>query len=94
MEDVQSQRGVNPFFTKNPNMKGYPEPSAHGIQPASCFVISDAKDITLKDIDISFLYPDERPKMVLTNTGRVTIERFSSVKDRQIDKADHIILDN
>ena len=94
MEDVQSQRGVNPFFTKNPNMKGYPEPSAHGIQPASCFVISDAKDITLKDIDISFLHPDERPKMVLTNTGRVTIERFSSVKDRQIDNADHIILDN
>lgn len=94
MEDVQSQRGVNPFFTKNPNMKGYPEPSAHGIQAASCFVISDAKDITLKDIGISFLHPDERPKMVLTNTGRVTIERFSSVKDRQIDKADHIILDN
>jgi hypothetical protein len=100
LEDVRLQRGRNPFFipeARAANELGeanYPEPSAHGIQTASCFVISDAKDITLKDIGISFLHPDERPKMVLTNTGRVTIERFSSVKDRQIDKADHIILDN
>jgi polygalacturonase len=77
MEDVKNQRGTNPFFLDNPRMKGYPEPSAHGIQPASCFVISDAKDITLKDIEISFIRPDERPKMVLTNTERVTTERVT-----------------
>ena len=77
MEDVKNQRGANPFFLDNPRMKGYPEPSAHGIQPASCFVISDAKDITLKDIEISFIRPDERPKMVLTNTERVTTERVT-----------------
>ena len=77
MEDVKYQRGSNPFFLDNPRMKGYPEPSAHGIQPASCFVISDAKDITLKDIEISFIRPDERPKMVLTNTERVTTERVT-----------------
>ena len=93
MEDVKSQRGINPFFTQNPNMKGYPEPSAHGIQPASCFVISDAKDVTLKDIDISFIRPDERPKMVLTNTGRVTIEHITSLKDRKIKGATHMIID-
>ena len=94
MEDVRSQRGINPFFTQNPNMKGYPEPSAHGIQPASCFVISDAKDITLKDIDISFMQPDERPKIMMTNTESITIERVSPLKDKLFEKSDHIVIDN
>jgi hypothetical protein len=94
MEDVRSQRGINPFFTQNPNMKGYPEPSAHGIQPASCFVISDAKDITLKDIDISFMQPDERPKIMMTNTENITIERVSPLKDKLFEKSDHIVIDN
>ena len=94
MEDVKNQRGINPFFTQNPNMKGYPEPSAHGIQPASCFVISDAKDIVLKDIDISFMHPDERPKMVLTNTGRVTMERVTPLKNQQIESTAHMVIDN
>lgn len=94
MEDVRSQRGINPFFTQNPNMKGYPEPSAHGIQPASCFVISDAKDITLKDIDISFMQPDERPKIMMTNTESTTIERVSPLKDKLFEKSDHIVIDN
>ena len=94
MEDVKSQRGINPFFTQNPNMKGYPEPSAHGIQPASYFAISDAKNITLKDIDISFIHPDERPKMVLTNTGRVTVERVTHLKDRQIEGSTRMVIDD
>ena len=48
----------------------------------------------LKDIDISFMQPDERPKIMMTNTENITIERVSPLKDKLFEKSDHIVIDN
>ena len=67
MDDYLEQRGVNPFFipsARKPSELGeanYPEPSAHGIQPAWGFSISHAENIRLRHIRLETKLPDERP---------------------------------
>lgn len=67
MDDYREQRGVNPFFVpaarkaSEPGEANYPEPSAHGIQPAWGFSISHAENIRLRDVKLSNILPDERP---------------------------------
>jgi len=67
LEDVRLQRGRNPFFIPEARKDGergeanYPEPSAHGIQPAWGFSISHARKIQLKDIKLELMNQDERP---------------------------------
>lgn len=67
LADVREQRGSNPFFfaPARPDgrrgEKNYPEPSAHGLQPAWGFAITHAEDIRLRDVHLEALRHDERP---------------------------------
>ena len=81
LEDVREQRGRNPFFIPEARQQGqhgeanYPEPSAHGIQPAWGFSISHAEDIRLKDIRLETILPDERPVFHFENTRNIKVSR-------------------
>ncbi|MBQ4027616.1 MAG: hypothetical protein II624_00490, partial [Prevotella sp.] len=77
LDDVKLQRGANPFFVPEARKNGergeanYPEPSAHGIQPAWGFSISDAENIRLKNVQLELINPDERPKFYFKNTKKI-----------------------
>jgi hypothetical protein len=85
LDDVKQQRNSNPFFfggngkpvISRHEAGGYPEPSAHGIQPAWGLSISHAEDIQLKNIRLQTIHADERPALSLLNHQRV---RFHNVK--------------
>jgi polygalacturonase len=64
-EDVRLQRGANSFFFGRNN--GYPEPSAHGIQPAWGLSMRHARNITFKNVKMDLLQPDEREKIHLSD---------------------------
>lgn len=77
LDDVHQQRGSNPFFyggdgeariNRGGEKGGYPEPSAHGIQPAWGLSISNADGIDIKRVNLSCLRPDERPWLHQENT--------------------------
>ncbi len=67
LKDVEEQRGSNPFFipkARKASQHGeanYPEPSAHGIQPAWGLSITHAENIRLKNVRLETMRPDERP---------------------------------
>lgn len=77
LADYNEQRGRNPFFIPEARMPGekgeklYPEPSAHGIQPAWGFNISHAENIRLKNIRLETVLPDERPVYHVTDVKNV-----------------------
>ncbi len=81
LKDVEEQRGSNPFFFHRGNNKphkglvAYPEPSAHGIQPAWGFSIMHAENIKLKNIQLETISPDERPKYHFENTKKIRIKQ-------------------
>ena len=85
LDDVKQQRNSNPFFfggngkpvISRHEAGGYPEPSAHGIQPAWGLSISHAEDIQFKNIRLQTIHADERPALSLLNHQRV---RFHNVK--------------
>ena len=88
LEDVKLQRGCNPFFfqEKRPASQigesNYPEPSAHGIQPAWGFSILHAEDIELRRIQLETINKDERPWLYKRDTKRIRIydyKHYSSV---------------
>lgn len=62
MQDYEEQRGHNTFFSSR-NESTYPEPSAHGIQPAWGFSIQHVDGILLKNIRMTLMNPDERPEI-------------------------------
>ena len=85
LDDVEKQRGSNPFFfagdgtaaiSVHENMKGYPEPSAHGIQPAWGLSIINAENIKMKNITLSTVNSDERPPFFNQSTRKL---RFRNV---------------
>ncbi len=86
MDDYREQRGVNPFFVPEARKDGelgearYPEPSAHGIQPAWGFSISHAEDILLRDIRLETRRHDERPAFYQYKTQRVKRKNVKIVK--------------
>lgn len=80
LTDVENQRGTNPFFFSskrkasteyNDERAGYPEPSAHGIQPAWGLSISHAEHVLLKNIRLETIKYDERRAIFMHNTRRV-----------------------
>lgn len=87
LDDVKQQRGSNPFFfgqggaaaaiNRHEKIGGYPEPSAHGIQPAWAFSISHDENIKLKNINVSTLKTDERPPIFQQDAKNI---RFVNVK--------------
>lgn len=62
-EDVRLQRGANAFFFGRNS--GYPEPSAHGIQPAWGLSMQHARNIRFKNVTMELMQPDEREKIFL-----------------------------
>jgi polygalacturonase len=85
LDDVREQRGHNPFFipeARHPSQLGeakYPEPSAHGIQPAWGFSITHAENIRLKNIRLESILPDERPSLYLKDTKHVRFRKFLAI---------------
>ena len=84
LDDVAQQRGSNPFFfgsggiaaiSRHEGTGGYPEPSAHGIQPAWGFSISNAEDIVMKNVHLETMSPDERPMCHYENTRNIRISQ-------------------
>jgi polygalacturonase len=63
LDDVRQQKNSNPFFFGRNN--GYPEPSAHGIQPAWGLSMQYARNITFKNVTMELMQPDEREKIFL-----------------------------
>lgn len=63
LDDVREQRGSNSFFFGRNS--GYPEPSAHGIQPAWGLSMQHARNITFKNVTMELMQPDEREKTFL-----------------------------
>ncbi len=87
MRDVEEQRGSNPFFfgrngqaliNRHEKAEGYPEPSAHGIQPAWGLSISHAENIRLKNVRMETVLPDERPQLHFENTRNIRLSHSSS----------------
>ncbi|MCR4859732.1 MAG: right-handed parallel beta-helix repeat-containing protein [Bacteroidales bacterium] len=69
-EDVRLQRGANAFFFGRNS--GYPEPSAHGIQPAWGVSMQHARNITFKNVTMNLMQPDEREKIFLDDVDGFT----------------------
>lgn len=72
-EDVRAQKGANPFFFGRNS--GYPEPSAHGIQPAWGLSMQHARNITFKNVKMTLMQPDEREKTFLDDVQNFTWEK-------------------
>ncbi|WP_243347853.1 glycoside hydrolase family 28 protein [Parabacteroides sp. FAFU027] len=60
--------------------KLYPEPWMFGIIPSSSFYIRHAKNIEVKDVEVSFMQPDYRPSIQLDD---VKGSRFNNVRINQ-----------
>ena len=71
LDDYRNQRGTNPFFYHEGG--NYPEPAAHGIQPAWGLSMTYAEDITLNNVNFKLLSPDERPMIFKEHTKRVNL---------------------
>lgn len=88
MDDYREQRGVNPFFVPEARKAGesgearYPEPSAHGIQPAWGFSISHAENIRLRNIRLETLQYDERPAFYLHKAKKVRRRKVEIVNNQ------------
>lgn len=77
LDDVEHQRGCNPFFfserrsASQRGEKNYPEPSAHGLQPAWGFSISYADNINISNTTVETMAIDERPPLYMNNASNV-----------------------
>jgi len=88
LDDVAQQRGCNPFFFGGENggqprisrhweKGGYPEPSAHGLQPAWGLSVNHARKVTLKSVSLRTENCDERPPVFTKDTRKM---KFRNVK--------------
>lgn len=60
LDDVKTQRGRNSFFEKHD--PHYPEPSAHGIQPAWGVSAEHVRSLLMKNVSLKLTSEDEREK--------------------------------
>ncbi|MBQ9201920.1 MAG: glycoside hydrolase family 28 protein [Bacteroidales bacterium] len=95
MDDVAQQRGSNPFFFKGGDdgesaaerlTKGYPEPSAHGLQPAWALSICHAEKICLRNMRLETVAEDGRPALHLQATRRISFHKVTAVNGKQTEK--------
>ncbi len=90
LEQVAQQPAelVNTFFLRGPgltgprdpfappeNEKGYPEPSMFGLLPAHGLYVRHAKNLSVRDVSISFAATDTRPGIMLEDVAGATFER-------------------
>lgn len=73
MQDYEEQRGRNTFFTSR-GESTYPEPSAHGIQPAWGWSLQHVDGLTLSNIRMTLMAPDERPEIFQNDVWNLVIE--------------------
>jgi hypothetical protein len=66
-----------------PYPKDY-SPRSLGPRPASAFFIRNVKDLTLKNVQVSFQKPDERPPLVIVNAEGFTLDHVD-IKDKPAD---------
>ena len=86
LDDVEQQRNSNPFFfggkgkaiISRHEAGGYPEPSAHGIQPAWGLSVSHAENILLKNIRLQTIHPDERPAFFMQHHKKVKMRNVKT----------------
>lgn len=71
--------------------KLYPEPWMFGIIPSSSFYIRHAKNVEVKDVEISFMKPDYRPSIQLDD---VKGSRFYNVRINQPEAPKKFVLIN
>ena len=60
------------------NENAYPEPSMFGTTPAYGLFIRHAKNVTLRDIDLSTMKPDARPAIVTQDALDVRSENVKT----------------
>lgn len=81
---------VNTFFLRGPGLtgprdpftppeqeKGYPEPSMFGLLPAHGLYVRHAKNLSVRDVTISFTAEDTRPGVVLDDVAGATFDRVN-----------------
>lgn len=64
-EDVLTQKGANDFFQKH--APGYPEPSAHGIQPAWGISAKHIRGLKFNNVKLRLMNPDGREALRFEN---------------------------
>lgn len=88
LDDVMSQRGSNPFFFSNGAKaaisqhgedEGYPEPSAHGLQPAWGLSVSHAEDLRLKNVHLETVSHDERQPIFTHDTRKMRMKNVTTI---------------
>ncbi len=90
LEQVAQQPAelVNTFFIRGPGLTGprdpfnppeqeksYPEPSMFGLLPAHALYVRHAKNLSVRDVAVSFATVDTRPAVVLDDVAGVDFER-------------------
>lgn len=90
LSDVENQQGSNPFFfagkgkasiNLHGEKEGYPEPSAHGIQPAWGLSIRHAENLRIKNVHLENLRYDERQAIFTHDTKKVRMKRVTTVNN-------------
>jgi len=56
--------------------KAYPEPSMFGLLPAGAVYARHARNLTLRNVTVSFTQPDTRPRVVLDEVAGANFEQF------------------
>ena len=88
LADLVSQRGSNPFFFSNGAKaafsqhgedEGYPEPSAHGLQPAWGLSVSHAEDLRLKNVRLETVSHDERQAIFTHDTRKMRMKNVTTI---------------
>jgi hypothetical protein len=58
--------------------KAYPEPSMFGLLPAGAVWARHAKNLTVRNVSVSFTSPDTRPRVVLDDVTGARFEQFDA----------------
>ena len=85
-DDVEQQRGSNPFFFDHQGTAiisrsdggGYPEPSAHGIQPAWGLSVSHVSGLRLSNVRLETIEADERPAVYMQHNRKVRFRHVTA----------------
>jgi polygalacturonase len=95
LDDAAKQTAgiVNTFFIRGPGLSGprdpynppeqekaYPEPSMFGLLPAYGVYARHARDLSLRDVDLSFAKDDTRPAIVLDDVAGAELDHATGEK--------------
>lgn len=87
LTDVEQQRGSNPFFfsgngqasiSQHGEKDGYPEPSAHGIQPAWALSASYVEGLYLKNVHLQTIKQDQRQAIFTHEVKRMRMKNVTT----------------